>query len=83
MVCIERVGEYIRNEHEPEWRIPQRDREPDWPPAGRIHFRDVCLRYRPDTDLVLHNVNFEVAAGEKVGIVGRTGAGIKPETRCR
>lgn len=33
------------------------------------------LRYRPDTEVVLHGLDFKIRAGEKVGIVGRTGAG--------
>jgi ATP-binding cassette subfamily C (CFTR/MRP) protein 1 len=33
------------------------------------------MRYRPDCDLVLKGVNFEIKGGEKIGIVGRTGAG--------
>ena len=33
------------------------------------------LRYRPETELVLKEVSFAVKGGEKIGIVGRTGAG--------
>ncbi|KAF7634059.1 hypothetical protein Mgra_00006584 [Meloidogyne graminicola] len=75
MVCIERVTEYINNEKEPEWYI--KDESRNWPPraAGHLQFKDVCLRYRNELDLVLNNVNFDVRPGEKVGIVGRTGAG--------
>ncbi|CAK5075179.1 unnamed protein product [Meloidogyne enterolobii] len=75
MVCIERVSEYINNEREPEWNTIDESR--NWPPsgAGHLQFKDVCLRYRNELDLVLNNVSFDVRAGEKVGIVGRTGAG--------
>lgn len=47
----------------------------DWPQEGRIEFRDYSLRYRPETELVLKNLSFEVKPKEKIGIVGRTGAG--------
>ena len=33
------------------------------------------MRYRPQTDLVIHNLTFEIPAGKKVGVVGRTGSG--------
>lgn len=33
------------------------------------------MRYRPDLPLVLKNISFQINEGEKVGIVGRTGAG--------
>ena len=33
------------------------------------------MRYRPNTDIVLQDLSFEVVSGDKVGIVGRTGAG--------
>jgi ABC-type multidrug transport system fused ATPase/permease subunit len=46
-----------------------------WPATGSIEFRDYRMRYRPGTPEVLHGVNFAVAGGEKVGIVGRTGSG--------
>ncbi|KAF8932761.1 hypothetical protein BGZ58_006839, partial [Dissophora ornata] len=47
-----------------------------WPPQqGGIQFLDYSTRYREGLDLVLKHLSFTVAAGEKVGIVGRTGAG--------
>ncbi|EAA01218.5 AGAP001777-PA [Anopheles gambiae str. PEST] len=47
----------------------------DWPQHGRIEFRNVCFRYAEHDVAVLHRLSFAVAAQEKVGIVGRTGAG--------
>ena len=38
-------------------------------------FENVSLRYRPTTELCLRDLSFEVPAGIKVGVVGRTGAG--------
>uniref|UniRef100_A0A915DNB5 Multidrug resistance-associated protein 1 n=1 Tax=Ditylenchus dipsaci TaxID=166011 RepID=A0A915DNB5_9BILA len=75
VVGIERVQEYINNEPEAEWRKPAKPLSERWPSKGRILFENFCFRYRPDSDLVLQNLNFEVKGGEKVGIVGRTGAG--------
>jgi ABC-type multidrug transport system fused ATPase/permease subunit len=46
-----------------------------WPSSGDLTYDDVHLRYRPDCDLVLKGVSFNIKGGEKVGIVGRTGAG--------
>ena len=45
------------------------------PAAGAISFRGISMRYDADLPLVLKGVSFEVAAGSKVGVVGRTGAG--------
>ncbi|CAG5125083.1 unnamed protein product, partial [Candidula unifasciata] len=47
----------------------------EWPRSGDISFQDVCLRYRPGLDLVLKNITFDIHDGEKIGVVGRTGAG--------
>jgi len=38
-----------------------------WPNEGRIRFHNVYLRYRPHLPDVLHNINFSIVAGEKVG----------------
>ena len=46
-----------------------------WPTKGSIEFKDVELRYRPNTDLVLKGLSLVIEGGSKVGIVGRTGAG--------
>ena len=40
-----------------------------------MDFQDIVLRYRKNTDIVLNKLSFNVKPGEKVGIVGRTGAG--------
>jgi ATP-binding cassette, subfamily C (CFTR/MRP), member 4 len=42
---------------------------------GAIVFKNVFLRYRDGLDYVLRGLNFEVKPGEKIGCVGRTGAG--------
>ena len=47
----------------------------DWPSSGEIAFSNLSLRYRPDTDLVLHNLTFSIKNNEKIGVIGRTGAG--------
>lgn len=47
----------------------------EWPGAGVVEFKDLKLRYREDTDIVLKGLNFKINGGEKIGVVGRTGAG--------
>ena len=59
------------------------DPEPSWPKNGMISFKGVSMAYRPGLPNVLHNISFEVNAGEKVGIVGRTGAGKSSLLQCK
>lgn len=47
----------------------------EWPSQGEVDFKDVYLRYRPNTELVLKKLTFKVEPGMKIGVVGRTGAG--------
>jgi len=46
-----------------------------WPSKGVVEYRNVQMRYRPDLPPILHDINFLVEAGKKVGVVGRTGSG--------
>lgn len=57
-----------------EWRTDTRPPS-GWPQAGEVDFDTYKLRYRPGLELVLKGISCKVAGGEKIGIVGRTGAG--------
>lgn len=47
-----------------------------WPTEGRVDFINLSMRYKTQTARpVLQNVSFSIAPREKVGVVGRTGAG--------
>lgn len=46
-----------------------------WPDRGRIDFLNLKCRYRKNLDLVLKGLNFTIAGGHKIGVVGRTGSG--------
>ena len=48
---------------------------PGWPSSGSIKFEEVVLCYRPELPPVLHGLSFTIFPSDKVGIVGRTGAG--------
>jgi ABC-type multidrug transport system fused ATPase/permease subunit len=47
----------------------------NWPSAGHLSFENVTVKYRPETDLVLKGLTFEVEPGMKIGLIGRSGAG--------
>jgi ATP-binding cassette subfamily C (CFTR/MRP) protein 1 len=47
----------------------------NFPKSGKIEFVNYSVRYRPDTKMILKDINILIQPGEKVGIVGRTGSG--------
>ncbi|KAB5591062.1 Oligomycin resistance ATP-dependent permease YOR1 [Ceratobasidium theobromae] len=74
MNTVERIVHYRNLEQEPPANLPD-DPPAEWPQRGSINFRNVALRYRDGLPLVLDGLTFDVKPGERVGIVGRTGAG--------
>lgn len=75
MNSVERVKEYLDVDQEAAAILPNSRPSSRWPEKGAVDFTDYTTRYRPDLEPVLRNVSFAVKPGEKVGIVGRTGAG--------
>uniref|UniRef100_A0A3Q3NJL9 ATP-binding cassette, sub-family C (CFTR/MRP), member 12 n=1 Tax=Labrus bergylta TaxID=56723 RepID=A0A3Q3NJL9_9LABR len=73
---VERLMEYITGctseapRHMKGAQIPE-----EWPKSGAITFQGYKMRYRENTPIVLNKLNFPIRAGEKLGIVGRTGSG--------
>ncbi|XP_048239473.1 ATP-binding cassette sub-family C member 2-like [Haliotis rufescens] len=75
IVSVERVKEYTEIDSEAAWNVPEKRPNHDWPDSGVVKFLDYSTRYRDGLDLVLKGITCTVHSREKVGIVGRTGAG--------
>lgn len=71
MTSVERVLEYTQLKPE----ITTGLELPNWPNKGEINYVNVSLSYTNSDKKVLKNINFSVKSKEKIGIVGRTGAG--------
>ncbi|EMP33031.1 Canalicular multispecific organic anion transporter 2 [Chelonia mydas] len=82
IVAVERVKEYSETETEAPWIIEDKRPPEDWPTHGEVEFVDYSVRYRKGLDLVLKGLSLRVKGGEKIGIVGRTGAGKSSMTLC-
>uniref|UniRef100_A0A8C5TUD7 Canalicular multispecific organic anion transporter 2 n=1 Tax=Malurus cyaneus samueli TaxID=2593467 RepID=A0A8C5TUD7_9PASS len=82
IVAVERIKEYSETETEAPWTIEGKSPPADWPSKGELEFVNYSVRYRKGLDLVLKGLNLQVHGGEKIGIVGRTGAGKSSMTLC-
>jgi ATP-binding cassette, subfamily C (CFTR/MRP), member 1 len=74
MNAVERLKHYGAIPSEGARHTPS-DPAASWPDKGTINFTNVKMAYREGLPLVLKDASFQIRAGEKVGIVGRTGAG--------
>ncbi|GKZ19770.1 hypothetical protein AbraCBS73388_004758 [Aspergillus brasiliensis] len=69
---VERILEYCHMETESEGGNPA---PAGWPYDGTLEVKNLSVRYAPDIAPALHNVTFTVERNQRIGIVGRTGAG--------
>uniref|UniRef100_A0A4W6DND0 Multidrug resistance-associated protein 4 n=1 Tax=Lates calcarifer TaxID=8187 RepID=A0A4W6DND0_LATCA len=74
MTSVERVVEYTELENEAPWETQKRP-PPDWPSKGLVTFDHINFSYSSNGPLVLQDLKAMFRPKEKVGIVGRTGAG--------
>lgn len=76
MVSVERVLEYAELPSEEQSGNDKKSKAPEnWPSKGEIEFKDLSLYYNDETKPAITNLNFSIKSQEKIGIVGRTGAG--------
>ena len=75
VVVVERLEEYSHIDMEADWEQSEVEPEESWPQEGEIRLENYSTRYREGLDPVLHNISASFRGGERVGIVGRTGAG--------
>merc|ERR1719454_302056 len=82
VVSVERVKEYAEIAREAYGEDDENVKESGhtsqpsaWPSTGKLTFENYGTRYREGLDLVVENIDLEIKSGERIGIVGRTGAG--------
>ncbi|PVU97053.1 hypothetical protein BB561_000790 [Smittium simulii] len=80
IIALERTGEYSNLKSEaPQFsseigaEVPEFNE--NWPAQGRVDFENYSTRYREELSPVLNGINVDINPGEKIGVVGRTGAG--------
>ena len=71
-ISVQRLGDILNAPPEPTY-LPNKTTLPAL--AGHVEFDQVVFRYRPDGQVILKKVSFDIAAGKTVGIVGRSGSG--------
>ncbi|XP_044727742.1 ATP-binding cassette sub-family C member 4-like [Chrysoperla carnea] len=75
MTSVERILQYTKIETEGPFETAKDILPKKWPIDGAIHFKNVFMKYDTDQPSILKNLNVEIQSGEKIGVVGRTGAG--------
>ncbi|KAM0027946.1 putative ABC-type xenobiotic transporter [Helianthus debilis subsp. tardiflorus] len=75
MVSVERIKQFTNIPSEAEWVKKDNLPPANWPTHGSLELRNLQVRYRPNTPLVLKGISLNIQGGQKIGVVGRTGGG--------
>uniref|UniRef100_A0ACD5XQA7 Uncharacterized protein n=2 Tax=Avena sativa TaxID=4498 RepID=A0ACD5XQA7_AVESA len=75
IISVERVSQYMDIQSEAAEVIEENQPAPNWPQVGSVEIKDLKIRYRKDSPLVLHGITCKFEGRDKIGIVGRTGSG--------
>nr|XP_043637374.1 ABC transporter C family member 14-like [Erigeron canadensis]XP_043637375.1 ABC transporter C family member 14-like [Erigeron canadensis] len=75
MVSVERIKQFTNIPSEAEWVRKDSPPPPNWPNHGSLELRNLQVRYRPNTPLVIKGITLNIQGGQKIGVVGRTGGG--------
>jgi ATP-binding cassette subfamily C (CFTR/MRP) protein 1 len=75
ITSAERIEEYCNTPHEAEWTNEKTKPKLAWPDQGHIVFDNYSVKYRSELENVLNGIVADIKPREKIGIVGRTGAG--------
>ncbi|KAI3668269.1 hypothetical protein L6452_43346 [Arctium lappa] len=75
MVSVERIKQFTKIPSEAEWVKKDNPPPSNWPSHGNIELKDLQVRYRSNTPLVIKGITLNIKGGEKIGVVGRTGGG--------
>lgn len=74
MLSVERVLQYEQLPPEPQPKDPK-PLPKSWPDSGKIEFQGMKFKYWEEGPLIIKDLTLTITPGQKVGIVGRTGAG--------
>lgn len=75
VIAVERILEYSKLKAEAPAHIEDATPSPQWPEQGGVRFEHYSTKYRENLDLILKDINLDIKPKEKIGVVGRTGAG--------
>ncbi|KAF5388715.1 hypothetical protein D9757_004866 [Collybiopsis confluens] len=75
IVSVERILHQTEVLPEAPFELSDQSVPQPWPTSGTVEFKGYSTRYRPELDLVLREIDLNIKASEKIGVVGRTGAG--------